>query len=761
MTPPARNLSDTADSEVGELRRRLAEAEETLDALREGRVDALVVGDGARPGIITFGGAAEPYRAMIEAMQEGALTLSADGSIIYCNRRFAAMAARTQDQLIGQPVYALLDAGSRLALQSLLARMQAVSCYVTLQPRGAEERLAYVSANPISEGGAPHALVMLVLDVTEQHRTQMALLAAEQKYRGIFENAIEGLFQLAVDGRYLSANPALARIYGYHCAQELLRERNADLERWYLDPRRRAEFLERLRASGEVRDFEVQVRRKDKDTIWIRKSARAVFDVDGTISHFEGSVEDITTRKRYEEQLEYQSNFDTLTGLCNRRQLLNRLQLVLAAAERYGHRVAVAFIDLDQFKYINDTLGHDVGDQLLQVVAQRLKSCMREGDIVARQGGDEFVLVIDHANEFVISRIMPKILESVSRPAEIPGHDINVTCSIGFSLYPQDGAEAKTLLRHADVAMYRAKELGRNDYQFFTRELNEKFNRRMVLESRLRHALERGELFLEYQPQIDLKSRHIVGVEVLVRWRSPEEGTVAPAEFIPIAEDTGMISPIGEWILRSACAQNRSWQASGLPAVRVAVNLSARQFKQRELHERIRDILDETGLAPQFLELELTESALAQDVEAAIATLNSLKRIGVGLSIDDFGTGYSSLSHLKRFPIDALKIDQSFVRDITTDANDAVIAETIITLAHSLKLKVIAEGVETALQERFLQRRQCDEIQGFHYSRPMAAAECGLLLARSKARHAQDDMPNGKLPARARRPAPAALPHKN
>ncbi|HEY0588516.1 MAG TPA: EAL domain-containing protein [Pseudoduganella sp.] len=730
---PSQEACSCASGDIDDLRRRLAEAEATLEALRNGQVDALVVNAGGRNEIITFSSGDIPYRAMLEAMQEGAVTVTQDGSIVYCNPRFAAMVAVPLDQLLGQSIFPVLESASLRAVKTLLQRMLPSSIYLSLHPAGAEPLLAYVSANPVPASGLPHAMVMLVMDMTEQNRTQKALRIAEQKYRGIFENAVEGLFQFTVDGHYMSANPALARIYGYGSPEELLIERNAEPDACHLNAERRQEFFEMLAQVGEVRDFETQVRCRDNCVIWVRKNARAIYDAKGKISHYEGSVEDITMRKSYEAQLEYQANFDTLTGLANRRRLMERLRYALAAAERYGHQVAVAFVDLDRFKYVNDTLGHEVGDLLLVTVAQRLQACLREGDTVARQGGDEFVLVIDHSDEFVVTRVMRKLLDSIARPIQVAGHEITVTCSIGFSLYPQDGADATTLLCHADAAMYRAKELGRNECQFFTPELNQRISRRLMLESRLRYALERQELFLEYQPQIDLNRRMIVGVEALLRWRGADgERTIAPSEFIPVAEETGQIAQLGEWILHTACAQNRAWQTAGMPPIRVAVNLSARQFRQEGLHQVVQRVLRETGLEPKYLELELTESLLMEDVEAAIATLSALKGMGVRLSIDDFGTGYSSLSYLKRFPIDGLKIDQSFVRDITSDADDALIAATIITLAHSLNLKVIAEGVETVEQEEFLRLKQCDEIQGFRYSKPLSADTCRRLLEQNQ-----------------------------
>ena len=441
-------------------------------------------------------------------------------------------------------------------------------------------------------------------------------------------------------------------------------------------------------------------------------------------------------RKRYQVQLEHQANYDALTGLPNRSLLHDRLRQAVYA-QRTPRNIAVVFIDLDQFKFVNDSLGHSAGDKLLKAMGERLRAVLREGDTVGRVGGDEFVLILaDQSNEEVIFRAMQRIAARVAEPIEVEGKELYITCSAGVSLYPQDGLDVDTLLKNADAAMYRAKEHGRNNFQFYTAEMNERVNERLALEHALRRSLERQEFVLHYQQKVDLKSGAIIGAEALVRWMHPEWGLVRPARFIPLAEETGLIVPLGEWVLREACGQARAWLDAGLAPGTVSVNLSARQFRQEGLVRMVSRILEQTRLDPAHLEMELTESMVMHNVETAIATLQGLKSLGVALSVDDFGTGYSSLAYLKDLPIDTLKIDRAFVRDIGTGAegDEGVLAQAIISLGHALHLRVIAEGVETDAQLRFLRRHGCDEVQGFLYGEPVTPQEHARLLARARAR---------------------------
>jgi diguanylate cyclase (GGDEF)-like protein len=471
---------------------------------------------------------------------------------------------------------------------------------------------------------------------------------------------------------------------------------------------------------GVVTNFESRVHRRNGEIIWISENARSVYNSDGSLLFFEGTVEAITERKLHEAEIQFQATHDALTGLPNRTLLYDRMQQAVLHSERYGNLTAIAFLDLDQFKFINDSLGHQVGDELLKITAQRLTSCLRESDTVARQGGDEFVLLLtDQPNEEAITQTMQRVLHEVSQPWKANDLDFQITCSIGLTLCPDDGRDAETLLKNADSAMYKAKELGRNNFQYFSAEMNTSVTDRLELLNRLRQAITNEDFVLHYQPKVSLASHRIVGAEALVRWNSAHSGMVSPASFIPLAEETGLIIPLGIWVLRTACRQNRAWQDAGYPPIPISVNLSPRQLARGDIVEVVKRILDETGLQAQYLELEITESVMTTDVEKSFALLTQLRALGVKISLDDFGTGYSSLSYLKRFPVDTLKIDQSFVRDIATDQDSGAIVKAIISLGRNLNLTVLAEGIETDDQFRFLLANGCDEGQGYLMSKPI------------------------------------------
>lgn len=471
--------------------------------------------------------------------------------------------------------------------------------------------------------------------------------------------------------------------------------------------------------------------------------------IDAGISHYvlkpikmdrlTAAIEQCLNRVEMEKQLRQQKEFihhiayyDHLTGLPNRELFNELLHLALAQARRHNHSrfLAVLFLDLDLFKVINDTLGHAVGDQLLQAVAHRLKECCRrDQDTVARRGGDEFIILLpDLDTPQEAARVAQKIIDSFAHVFVLPEHELFISTCIGISIYPDDGAESDVLIRNADMAMYRAKQHGRNRYHLYTPSMDIQASRRLTMEMSLRKAMERNEFFLHYQPKVNVKTGRVVSFEALVRWQHPQLGLVGPKQFIPLAEETGLIVPLGEWVLRTACAQNRAWQDANYPALRVSVNFSPRQFQIFRLADMVEKILDETNLAPCWLELEVTEGIMLQNIENTIGTLHRLSQLGVHISIDDFGTGYSSLSYIKKLPISSLKIDQSFVNDITTNKDDAAIATAVITLAQSLNLNVIAEGVEYEAQARLLDSLDCSEMQGFFFSRPLCAEDFPRLL---------------------------------
>lgn len=481
--------------------------------------------------------------------------------------------------------------------------------------------------------------------------------------------------------------------------------------------------------AGEVWRGEVVNRRKDGGLYTVSQTITPLLDTHGKVCHFVAIHEDITAKKEVEERIVYMANYDTLTNLPNRTMFLDHLELELAHAHRNKQMVAVMFLDLDRFKIINDTLGHTFGDQLLKAAAERLRGCVREGDTVSRLGGDEFTFIIsDITNPQDVVLIAQKILNVMSRSFLVEGYEVHVTPSIGIALYPTDATDADSLIKKADTAMYHAKEQGRNTFKFYMEDMNIHTLERLKLENDLRKALEKGELLVYYQPLIDQNTGQIISMEALVRWQHPELGMIYPAKFIPIAEETGLIIPIGEWVLTTACTQTRIWHDAGFSTLRITVNLSARQFKQQQLVNTIKHVLQKTGLDPHYLELELTEGIIMQNNMAILATLYELKALGILFSIDDFGTEYSSLSYLKRFPIDTLKIDRSFVRDITTNPDDAAIVTAIIAIAESLKLKVVAEGVENKEQAAFLHQLHCNNIQGYVYSHPLPAVDIEHLL---------------------------------
>lgn len=697
----------------------------------------------------------------------------------------------------------------------------------------------------------------------ELQQAQAEQKQAEQKYRSIFENAVEGIFQSTLKGRYITANPMLAQIYGYDGPDELIATINNIESQVYVDKNRRTQFVHLLQKSDAFWNFESQVYRKDGSIIWISENARVIRNPEGQVIGYEGTVEDITQRKQAEEQLEksvsllqatlestadgilaidqdgqitsynekfidllqisqirlekatfkqglkillpqlkqpqdclsqirkwrdspnrefwntlefkegrilecysrpqrvgdctvgrvfsfrditdatraeqhirYQAFHDSLTDLPNRNLLNECLNEVLKQAENTGSPVAVMFLDLDRFKTINDTLGHAIGDKLLQGVAARLKATLGDQNIIARWGGDEFTIILpDISSGVAATQIAEDIIQTLKPAFSLENHHLHISTSIGIALYPHDGEDGETLIKHADSALYRAKEKGRNTYEVYTPSFDRLASELLELENRLHRALERGEFMLNYQPKVNIKTGEVKGMEALIRWQHPELGLVSPAKFIPIAEETGLIRPIGEWVLKTACRQNQAWIQSGLSAIPVAVNLSVRQFQQPDLVQKIAQVLEETGLEAQYLTLEITETAAMLDVDFTRKLLRELEQMGVNIALDDFGTGYSSLSYLKQFPLHTLKIDRSFVKDLTEEPADIAIARAVIALGHGLHLNVVAEGVETLEQVDCLRMLDCEEIQGYFFSRPLSSEDATELLQRIHLQH--------------------------
>lgn len=786
-----------------------------------------------------------------------------------------------------------------------------------IKTRSGQEKWVWEKGAPIlGVGGALDGIEGFITDITplkqseaDLRLSELWLQLAESKYRNMFENAVEGMFQSTPEGRYLTVNPMLAKLYGYDSPADLMRNLTDLNHQLYVQPGRRQEFAQLIQTSGAVLGFESEVYRKDGSVIWISESARAFYDSHQNLVGYEGTVEDISDRKRSEAailrrdrlllgvaeasqclltaadvhqaipqvltrlgeaatadrayvythhphsvtgepamtlcyewttptttssidqphwqdqsyralglerwltllgqgksiyaltrdlplgeqavllrdsilsilmvpifidaqlwgyigfdaceqewewnasdesilvavaaslggalkrqrteaQMCYQVYHDTLTGLPNRAFFDQHLPQAIARTSQNNQQLAVIFLDLDNFKTINDTLSHAVGDLLLQQVTQRISAALRAEDIVARWGGDEFTLILPNlVDPSDAAKIARRIADQLTPPFLLQNHELHVTASLGIALFPEDGQDMTTLLQNADVAMYRAKQQGRNNYQFYTQSLSTEAAQRLTLEGYLHHALGRDEFALYYQPQVNVETGEIVQMEALLRWQHPTLGLVAPGQFIPLAEENGLIVPIGEWVLRTACAQAMAWAQAGLPLVNLAVNLSARQLQHPNLVGMVAQVLAETGLPATRLELEITETAAMADMAASIERLRSLRQLGVKISMDDFGTGYSCLSYLKQFPLDGIKIDRAFVIDLPHSAADQAMVKAIIAMAQGLTLSVVAEGVETTEQYRGLHRLGCTEMQGFLFGRPQPAAVAAAYLS--------------------------------
>lgn len=593
---------------------------------------------------------------------------------------------------------------------------------------GVEMPIDYGAAPILDDDGTLLGAVMVFRDITPRRQMETLLRDSEERFHNAFNLASIGMALVSIDRRFLQVNSSLCEIFGY--SEEELS--NATLQvLTHVDDHDTVlcHYLRHL-LNDELPSFQLEMELYHKiigKKIWALLSASLVRNAAREPQYYIIQIQNITDRKYAEQQLVYIANHDPLTGLFNRLQFHDRLTQALISARRHDTKLALMFFDLDRFKLINDTLGHRIGDLLLQAVGKRLKKSVRSSDILARLGGDEFVVLLgDIIVPDDIARIAQKTIDMLSRPFTLEGHDIVITASVGITIFPDDGENSQNLLMNADTAMYLAKERGKNNYQFYTQEMTSRAVERMTIERGLRLALVNHELKLHYQPQVDSKSGRSVKVEALVRWQHPEWGLVYPDRFLEIAEETGLIVPIGTWVLRTACLQAKSWQENDGTFTHVAVNISSRQFLDHDLFESITTILEETGLNSSALELEITESAVMQDPEWTLQVLKQLHKLGVRLSIDDFGTGYSSLTYLRQFPVHTVKIDKSFVQDLPTDEGSASLVRSIIALAHELKLEVISEGVETEQQLAFLKTVHCDKLQGHLFSRAATPAHLAM-----------------------------------
>ncbi|MGA9804023.1 MAG: PAS domain S-box protein [Terriglobales bacterium] len=681
--------------------------------------------------------------AALEAAANGIVITDRQGTIVWANHSFTRMTGYSNQEIVGK--------NPRL----LKSEEQPDSCYAKLwstissgkvwqgeivnRRKDGTTYTEEMTITPVTQETGSETdtyFIAIKRDITERKKAEEEL----QRLASIVEFSEDAIIGKNIDGVITSWNRGAEKIYGYTRDEVVGRDLS-----FLLPPERQAEIqaiMERVLSGQSIECLETQRLTRTGSAIDVSLSVSPIKDASGHIAGASTIARDITQRKVAEKQVQFLAYYDALTGLPNRTLLQDRLAKALASARRQKNKVALLFLDLDRFKTINDSLGHSVGDLVLQQVAERLKKWGREQDTVARVGGDEFLIVLTAVKEPADAAVAAeRLMDTMTAEFIAQGRSLSISCSIGIGIFPEHGTDGETLIKNADAAMYCAKENGRNNFQFFTKEMNAQAVERLMMESGLRLALAKKELFLMYQPQIEIATGRITGLEALLRWQHPELGLVPPDKFIRIAENSGMIMPIGEWVLRTACSQARKWQDEGFLAVPVAVNVSAVQFRQAGFCELIGRVLYETGLAPQYLELELTESLLLSNADTMFSVLQDLRAMGLKLAIDDFGTGYSSLSYLRQFPVGKLKIDRSFIRDVVVNPDDAAIATAIIGMAKSLNLKVIAEGVEEEAQMSFLRARQCDEIQGYYFSKPLAVDKVAEKL--------RGDYPEGLVRAQA------------
>ncbi len=647
-----------------------------------------------------------------------------EGMLAFINRAGAnLLGAPGPTALESPPFLALIDAPDRAAAAELLARGDGI-CVIRLLRLDGIPVSVNLRAARLSDG----AVALHARDLTDQSEAA-AVLRDLRLAEQVFETSLEGIMVLDAGLLVTAVNPAASEITGY-AADDMLGTTPPFLDETTMGAESYRQLWNTAAETGRWQG-EVWSVRKDEQPFAARFGVSAVMGIDGRPAQYVVTFSDITRSKTDEDRIRRQATYDQLTNLPNRSLFLDRLGQAVHLAERSRQMVGLMFIDLDGFKLVNDTLGHHVGDMLLQETGRRLLLCVRAGDTVARLGGDEFTVLMPNLGNYQNApRVAQRILDSLRKPFDLSGKEAFVSCSIGITVFPDDADSADTMLKNADAAMYRAKEMGKANYQFFTSDMNDAVAERLTIKNGLSKALERNELMLWFQPKLDLASGTVTGVEALLRWQAAELGMVSPAKFIPVMEETGLIGQVGEWVLNAACRQYRDWAREGLGHLRVAVNLSVRQLRQPGFVAMVEGMIADAGIPADAIELEITESMIMNDTEHAVATLKQLSAMGVKLAMDDFGTGYSSLSYLKRFPVDSIKIDGSFIRDIATDTDDHEIIRTIITMGHSLRRRIVAEGVETREQAVILKRLGCDEIQGYLLSPPVPASQIKATLGR-------------------------------
>ena len=687
-------------------------------------------------------------RQLVATTLDAVIAIDSSLHVIEWNRQAEAMFGLTTRDVLGTPLReSLFDARQMTIFHEAIQRYRATGTSRLLRRRmetiarraDGEEFPAEVTIAPAGKG-SDLTFTAFIRDISERKRAEAALEQREKRFRTIVEKSWSGVVLLDGDLRFSYAGSSTMHLIGYG-EDELVGRSVFEFVHPHDVETARTVFGDIVGLPNNEAHGELRFRHKNGLWIWLEGFSQNLLH-EPSVGAIVLNYRDVSQRKETEKQLEYRAYYDSLTGLPNRLLFRDRLVHGLAHARRNRVAVAVMYVDLDHFKLVNDGLGHTFGDALLADVAKRLQAALRASDTISRIGGDEFsILLPEVLNAEAVAGVARKILDSLERPFRVEGHEIFVTASIGISCYPADGDDAETLLKCADAALYRAKELGRNQAQLFTASMNERYVRRLALEQHLHHAIERQQLELYYQPIYDRARRRIVSLEALLRWRDPHRGLIEPSEFIALAEETGMIIPLGEWALRAACAQLRKWHDQGLATLRMAVNISAVQLQQRGLPEIVRAALTENRLQPHMLQLEITESAAMQNFDQTMSLLRELRDMGVSIAIDDFGTGQSSLIYLKHFPIDTVKIDKEFLREVTSDETAAAIVSYVINLAHTLQLRVVAEGVETEQQYTFLRHYACDLMQGYLFSKPLPANDVLPFLQQTLFRPKTGEMP--------------------